>query len=308
MFGFRAMAASTALLAGVLSMAPVAVADGRDSVPNTVVFNNGNGNTTVFGQDNNTAGRDNLTGSGHVAGTGHTLMQAVQSRVVDSISVSGSSTEQITVQVVCNPTDQNGNSQYIVDIQVDRPGTSPAEFVSTGDDNVYQSCTGAPQQFTLRWESPLAVGMTTVYPAVNLSGGEDVAGSAGPANVFVIDAGTATVADVGGLSRQAGIPTAAVSIDVYCPVGSNVTAVQVFLTQGSARGAGTARGVTPCNGPTASTRFQVDLTSTTQQPFTTGAATVVLPTAVTVADGAGHSGQALFPDFLPYQITLQPSP
>ncbi|MCX4784425.1 hypothetical protein [Streptomyces sp. NBC_01264] len=72
MRGLRAVMAAAVVFAGVVSSSWVAVADGHGSVPvGGVVFNNGSGNVTALGNGNNMAGRDLLTGSGSIAGTGH---------------------------------------------------------------------------------------------------------------------------------------------------------------------------------------------------------------------------------------------
>ncbi|MFI8101285.1 hypothetical protein [Streptomyces sp. NPDC086023] len=76
MRGIGAVMAAAAVMAGVVSLSPVAAADGHDTTPSgSAVFNNGDGNVSVFGNSNNTAGRDNLTGTGHVAGSGHSVLQ-----------------------------------------------------------------------------------------------------------------------------------------------------------------------------------------------------------------------------------------
>ncbi|MFK0238832.1 glycine-rich protein [Streptomyces vinaceus] len=59
--------------AAAITLSSPTMAQAGDPVPGAVVFNNGNGNMSIFGNDNNTAGRDNLVGSGQTAGSGHTI-------------------------------------------------------------------------------------------------------------------------------------------------------------------------------------------------------------------------------------------
>ncbi|MFI8104588.1 hypothetical protein [Streptomyces sp. NPDC086023] len=71
MRGLRAVMVAVSVVAGMVSSSPVAAADALDSPAVSVVFSQGDGN--VIGNGNNVAGRDLQVGSGHVAGTGHSV-------------------------------------------------------------------------------------------------------------------------------------------------------------------------------------------------------------------------------------------
>ncbi|MFI8100312.1 hypothetical protein [Streptomyces sp. NPDC086023] len=131
-FRLATLTAAVACAAG-LAVSPVSAAGLDDPIQyspviGSVVFNNGDNNVTVIGNDNNTAGRDNLEGSNHVAGQGH-LVGLTSPTFTQMFTITNHTGQALTYSG-CDNCDYSGGNTTVPPVSVANTGavTAVADF------------------------------------------------------------------------------------------------------------------------------------------------------------------------------------